>query len=161
MQIDFVREKPSVRQQRHSYIYHIRRLRQEGYTPVYLDESFLHHYHGCQFSWFSEAAGDYLERPSGKGRRWCFIHAMQPGGLLAHAYYIFEAKRSTGDYHNMFNAQHFQEWWINQLMPNLPKKTVLVIDRATFHLAPEEQITPAAMRKFELQDWLTEKQIPW
>lgn len=156
-----LREKLHVRQQRHSYIYHIRSLRNSGYKPLYLDESFLHHYHGDQFSWFSETAGDYLERPAGKGRRWCFIHAMLETGLIADACYIFEAKKSTGDYHNMFNAQHFQEWWINQLMPNLPKKTVLVIDRATFHLVPEEQITPAAMRKFELQDWLTEKQIPW
>jgi len=156
-----LREKPYVRQQRHSYIYHIRRLRQEGYTPVYLDESFLHHYHGCQFSWFSETAGDYLERPAGKGRRWCFIHAMQRRGLLANAYYIFEAKRSTGDYHNMFNAPHFQEWWRAQLLPNVPEKSVIVLDRATFHLVPEEQLTLAAMKKADLQAWLTRHHIAW
>lgn len=37
-------EKLYVRQQRHSYLYHIRSLREEGYKLVYLDESFLHHY---------------------------------------------------------------------------------------------------------------------
>lgn len=156
-----LREKLYVRQQRHSYIYHIRNLRHSGYKPVYLDESFLHHYHGHQFSWFSETEGDYLERPAGKGRRWCFIHGMLQTGLLENAFYIFEAKKSTGDYHNMFNAQHFQEWWMNQLMPNLPRKSVIVVDRATYHLVPEEQIIPTAMRKPELQAWLTKKQIPW
>ncbi len=156
-----LREKLYVRQQRHSYLYNIRSLRNVGYKPVYIDESFLHHYHGHQFSWFSETEGDYLERPAGKGRRWCFIHAMLQIGLISNAYYIFEAKKSTGDYHNMFNAQHFQEWWMNQLMPNLPEKSVIVIDRATFHLVPEEQITPSAMRKPELQAWLTQKQITW
>ena len=156
-----LREKLYIRQQRHSYLYNVRSLRNLGYKPVYLDESFIHHYHGHQFSWFSEAEGDFLERPAGKGRRWCFIHAMLQTGLIANGLYIFEAKKSTGDYHNMFNAQHFQEWWINQLMPNLPEKSVVIIDRATFHLVSEEQIIPSTMRKTELQAWLSKKQLPW
>lgn len=100
-------EKPYVRQQRHSYLHAIIHFRQLGYQPIYVDESFLHHYHGSQFSWFHDEYGDYLERPSGKGRRWCFIHAMSPNGLVGNARRIFEAKRSTGDYHDMFNAQHY------------------------------------------------------
>jgi hypothetical protein len=51
----------------HPYLYELVNFRNEGFVPVYLDESFLHHYHGQQFSWFDE--GDFLERPSGKGRR--------------------------------------------------------------------------------------------
>ncbi len=156
-----LREKLYVRQQRHSYLHHIRTLRNSGCKPVYSDESFLHHYHGHRFSWFSETTGDYLERPAGKGRRWCFIHAMQQTGLISDACYIFEAKKSTGDYHNMFNAPHFQEWRIGQLMPNLPEKSVIIMDRVPFHLVPEEQIIPLSMRKAELQNWLTQKEIPW
>ncbi len=156
-----LREKLYVRQQRHTYLHTIRYFRNSGYSPVYIDESFLHHYHGHQFSWFNKEVGDYLERPAGKGRRWCFIHAMLEYGLVPNAGYIFEAKKSTGDYHNMFNAEHFQEWWIEKLIPNLPLKCVIVMDRATFHLVPEEQIIPATMRKAELQEWLTSKNIPW
>jgi heat shock protein HspQ len=44
----------------------------------------------------------------------------------------------------MFNALHFQEWW-----HDLPQKSVIVRDRATYHLVPEEQIMPTAMRKHE------------
>jgi hypothetical protein len=156
-----LREKSYVRQQRHTYLHTIQYFRESGYTPVYLDESFLHHYHGHQFSWFDTQTDDYLERPSGKGRRWCFIHAMLENGLVPNAGYIFEAKKSTGDYHNMFNAAHFQEWWNEKLLPNLPGKCVIVIDRATFHLVPEEQIISSKMRKTELQEWLTSKNIPW
>src|SRR5207245_177396 len=47
-----LREKAAVRQQRHDYLYEIRRNRQrppeERYQVVYLDESFLHHHHGGQ-----------------------------------------------------------------------------------------------------------------
>lgn len=156
-----LREKLYVREQRHSYLYHIRKLRNPGYQPVYSDESFLHHYHGHQFSWFDKTEDDYSERPSGKGGRWCFIHAMLRTGLISDTCRIFEAEKNSGDYHDMFDAQHFQEWRMNQLMPNLPEKSVIVTDRASFHLVPEEQIIPASMRKSELQAWLTEKEIPW
>src|SRR2546422_6375113 len=77
-----LREKAAVRQQRHDYLYEIRRNRQrppeERYQVVYVDESFLHHHHGGQYFWFSEH--DFVERMSGKGRRWCFMHAMKPAG---------------------------------------------------------------------------------
>ena len=43
----------------------------EQYQLVYVDESFLHHHYGAQFSWFSD--GDFVERSAGKGRRWCFL----------------------------------------------------------------------------------------
>jgi hypothetical protein len=156
-----LRETQQIRQQRHTYISDIKKYRQEGYKTVYLDESFLHHYHGHQFSWFNKDIGDYLERPSGKGRRWCFIHAMLETGLVPNACLIFEAKKSSGDYHDMFNAKHFQEWWNEKLIPNLPSKCVIIIDRASYHCVPEEQITPKSMRKSELQDWLTLQNIQW
>jgi len=150
-----------VRQQRHSDRNNIKKLRQKGETKVYLDESFLHHYHGNQFSWFDEEIGDYLERPSGSVRRWCFVHAMLENGLVPNSCHIFEAKKSTGDYHDMFNALHFQEWWHEKLLPNLPPKCVIVMDRATYHLVPEEQIIPTTIRSHELQQWLTSKNISW
>ena len=96
-----LREKAAVRQQRHDYLYEIRRNRQrppdERYQVVYLDERFLHHHHGGQYSWFSEH--DFVERMSGKGRRWCFMHAMQENALLAETFLAFEAKHSQGDDH--------------------------------------------------------------
>lgn len=154
-----LREDPLIRQQRHTFIYDIRRLRKAGYRPVYLDESFLHHYHGNQFSWFCE--NDFLERPGGKGRRLCFINAVTDEGLIPNALRIFEAKKSTGDYHDMFNAKHFLEWCANQLIPNLPSKCVIIFDRATYHTVAEEQIYPSAMRKVELCEWLTKNKIKW
>jgi transposase len=154
-----LREKQYIRQQRHTYLHQIQKFRDAGYTTVYLDESFLHHYHGQKFSWFSE--GDFLERPSGKGRRWCFIHAISPGGLLAKSSMIFEGKKSTGDYHGSFNFDVFYDWFHKQLIPNLPGKSCIIMDRATYHMVPEERLIPAQMRKLEIQQWLTEHDIFW
>ena len=154
-------EKLYIRQQRHSYLHNIKTFRQKNYKPIYIDERIDHHYHGNQFSWFNESYGDYLERPTGKGRRWCFISAMSEVSLITETRKIFEAKKSTGDYHDMFNAPHFLEWWVQKFLPNLSPKCVIIMDRATYHLVSDEQIIPQAMRKSELRNWLTNKHIAW
>lgn len=154
-----LREKAYIRQQRHTFLHDLHRLREAGYQVIYVDESFLHHHHGNEYSWFSD--GDFLERPTGKGRRWCFIHAMSEAGLVPNVSRIFEAKKSRGDYHNMFNAESFLGWWDDQLLPNLRSHCVIVVDRATYHLVPEVQITPSTMRKAELQQWLSNHSIAW
>src|SRR6266446_4662502 len=104
-----LREKAEVRQQRHNYLYEISKNRQlpvnERYEVVYVDESFLHHHHSGQYSWFSEH--DFVERMSGKGRRWCFMHAMQADALIEGAFLAFEAKKSRGDYHGQFDGEFF------------------------------------------------------
>lgn len=154
-----LREKPYVRQQRHTFLHDIRSWRKAGYQPVYIDESFLHHHHGNQFSWFCE--GDFLQRPTGKGRRWCFIHALREQGLVSGAFRIFEARKSRGDYHGMFNAECFLDWWRHQLLTNLPPRCVIVVDQASYHLVPEEQVMPSTMRKAELQQWLSSRNLAW
>lgn len=107
-----IREMPSMRQQRHTYLYEIDSLRQEGYTIVYLDESFIHHYHGHHSSWFRTS--DVFEKPAGFGRRWCFIHAYSADGFLPNSFLIFEAKKTTDDYHGSFNFEVFYNWFLEQ-----------------------------------------------
>ncbi len=158
-----LRESNRVRQQRHDYLYEIRKNRNlpadEQSHLVYLDESFLHHHYGAQFSWFLD--GDFVERSTGKGRRWCFIHALMEKGLLNGALLIFEAKKSTGDYHHQFNQHVFQKWFQEQLLPHLPKRCVIVMDRCPFHRVGKDSIIPKQMRKVELQDWLTQNGFLW
>jgi transposase len=158
-----LREKAVVRQQRHDYLYEIRRNRQrppdERYQVVYLDESFLHHHHGGQYSWFSE--NDFVERMSGKGRRWCFIHAMQENALLAGTFLAFEAKHSKGDYHAQFDWDIFQHWFTAQLLRNVPPRSLIVLDRCPFHTVCRDAVVPSQMKKGELQQWLTERGISW
>jgi len=70
-------------------------------------------------------------------QRWCFIHAISQQGLLKNGL-AFEGKKSTGDYHGSFNFEVFYEWFQEQLIPNLPKKSGMVMDRATYHMVPFE-----------------------
>jgi len=158
-----LREKAEVRQQRHDYLYAIRKNRHlpsaQRYQVVYVDESFLHHHHGGQYSWFS--AHDFVERMSGKGRRWCFIHAMQENALIAGAFLAFAAKHGTGDYHAQCDGDMFQHWFTAQLLPNVPPRSLIILDRCPFHMVCGDAVVPSQMRKGELQQWLTEQEIPW
>ena len=158
-----LRESSRVRQQRHDYLYEIRKNQRlpsaEQYQLVYLAESFLPHHYGAQFSWFSD--GDFVERSAGKGRRWCFLHALMEEGLLVGALRMFEAKKSQGDSHQQFDHQVFQQWFQEQLLPHLPKRCLIVMDRCPFHMVGKDSIIPQQMRKVELQEWLTQNGCVW
>lgn len=158
-----LREKAAVRQQRHDYLYEIRKNRQlspdKRYRVVYVDESFLHHHHGGQYSWFSE--NDFVERLSGKGRRWCFMHAMQENALIEGAFLTFESKKRRGDYHGQFDWEMFQQWFKEQLLLHLPPHSLIVLDRCAFHMVSRDAIVPSQMRKAVLQKWLTDHGITW
>src|SRR2546430_937386 len=158
-----LREKAAVRQHRHDYLYELRRNRQrppaERYQEIYVDESFLHHHHGGQYSWFSDH--DFVERMSGKGRRWCFIHAMQQTGLLAGTFLAFEAKHGKGDYHAQFDGTMFQRWFTGQLLRNIPQRSLIILDRCPFHTVGSDAVVPSQMKKGDLRQWLTERGIAW
>ncbi len=152
-----------MRQQRHDYLYAIRKNRQlspdKRYRVVYVDESFLHHHHGGQYSWFSE--NDFVERLSGKGRRWCFIHAMHENALIEGAFLTFESKKSRGDDHGQFDWEMFQQWFKEQLLLHLPPHSLIVLDRCAFHMVSRDAIVPSQMSKAVLQKWLTDHGITW
>ncbi len=117
-------EKAVIRQPRHDYLHLLRENRQgppgERSTEVSLDESLLHHHHRRQFSWFSE--GETITRTSGKGRRWCFMHALLPTGFVDGAFLIFAAQHGEGDSHRQFDATRFLQWYTEQLFPALPSR---------------------------------------
>ncbi len=73
---------------------------------------------------------------------------------------IFEGKKSTGDYHGSFNFEVFYGWFQKQLLPNLPDKSCVVMDRATYHMVQEERLILAQMKKTEIQQcWTLDKAI--
>jgi len=158
-----LREKAEVRQQRHDYLYEIRKNRplppEESYHVVYVEERFLHHHHGGQSSWCSE--NDCVERMSGKGRRWCFMHAMQENTLIEGTFLAFEAKKGTGDDHGQLDWEVFQHWFNEQLLLNLPPCSLIILDRCPFHTVSRDAIVPSQMKKAELQTWLMDRGIQW
>jgi transposase len=51
-----------------------------------------------------------------------------PGALL-----VFKSGLKTGDYHGDMNHENYFKWLRNQLIPNLPSNSVVVLDNASYH----------------------------
>ena len=68
---------------------------------------------------------------------------------------IFRGKTGSGDYHNEMNITHFMEWFTDRLIPNLPPRSVIILDNAKYHNAVVEKVPTMSNKKGEMQDWLT------
>ena len=59
--------------------------------------------------------------------------AVSEDGFIPNALDLFVGKTGCGDYHKEMNGDHYENYIKTQLAPNLPDKTLLVIDRASYH----------------------------
>ncbi len=82
-------------------------------------------------------------------------------GLMA-LQLIFEAKKRTGDYHGQMDWENFSKWFSNQLLPNIPVNSLIIMDNARYHNVLAEGAFPTPKsRKAQLCAWLTRNRIPW
>ena len=43
------------------------------------------------------------------------------------------SQKNTGDYHNEMSGVHFEEWFRDKPLPNIPPNTLIVMDNASYH----------------------------
>lgn len=129
---------------------------------VYLDETYVNKNHSSQFTWYLEEDGPWVNKPTGKGPRMIIVHAITKDGWIDGAELVFEAKKRTGDYHGQMNWENFSRWFSNQLLPNIPANSLIIMDNAPYHNAVSETSFPTPKsRKEQLCNWLTRNRIPW
>jgi transposase len=129
---------------------------------VYLDETFINKNHSDQFTWYLEEDGPWVNKPSGKGPRLIIVNAITQNGWVENARLVFEANRRTGDYHGQMNWDNFSKWFENQLLPNIPKNSLIIMDNARYHNVLSEDAFPVQnTSKGSLCDWLERNNIPW
>ena len=110
---------------------------------VYLDESYIHqHYVRHEDSIYdpNDEQDEQLRKPN-KGRRICFLSAIRYkcgnnlSELISNSVWHFtpSAKNQKGDYHKAFNGQNFLNWFESQLIPNLVRPSLIILDNASYH----------------------------
>lgn len=57
------------------------------------------------------------------------------------------------------NHKNFMRWIESQLLPNMPEKSVLVLDNASYHNVTEEKNVTSASLKSDMTTWLRERSI--
>lgn len=122
---------------------------------VYLDETYLNKNHSNDNTWYVGEDGAWVNKPSGKGPRLIIVHAITKDGWVDGAQLVFQAKTSTGDYHGQMDYDNFSKWFTEQLIPNIPDHSLIIMDNAKYHnvLADDTFPTPRSY-KHELQAWL-------
>jgi len=122
---------------------------------VYLDETFLNKNHSNNKTWYLCEDGAWVNKPSGKGPRLIIVNAITKDGWVDGAKLVFQAETGTGDYHGQMNYENFSKWFAEQLLPNIPGNSIIIMDNAKYHniLSDDTFPTPRSY-KHELQAWL-------
>jgi transposase len=129
---------------------------------VYLDETYINKNHSSQFTWYLDNDGPLVNKPSGVGPRLIVVHAITKDGWVEGAQLVFEAKKRTGDYHGQMNWDNFSKWFKEQLLPNIPPKSLIILDNARYHNVYSDNLFPSKnSSKEQLRQWLTRNAYPW
>ena len=129
---------------------------------VYLDETYINKNHSSPFTWYLDDDGPLVNKPSGVGPRLIVVHAVTKDGWVEGAQLVFEAKKRTGDYHGQMNWDNFSKWFKGQLLPNIPPKSLIILDNARYHNVYSDNFFPnKSSSKEQLRRWLTRNSYPW
>jgi hypothetical protein len=70
--------------------------------------------------------------------RYIVVNAGNSHGFIEGAGLIFKSKKNSLDYHSEMNAETFEEWLQDKLLPALTEPSIIILDNATYHSRLEE-----------------------
>ncbi|XP_045117645.1 uncharacterized protein LOC123508176 [Portunus trituberculatus] len=125
---------------------------------VYLNETWVNQNYTVSKCWVDTRAkkATGIKVPTGKGSRLIILHSGTKYGFIKNADLVFQAKNS-GDYHDQMTATKFEERFKKQLLPNIPPKSVIVMDNASYHSVQLEKMPTKSWLKDDIKEWLIKK----
>ena len=158
-------ERRDLVEQRINYLRNIKKKIEEWYSIIYLDETWVDSHTTPSRQWMPPNPLHAQKLPMNKGQRLVVLHAgCKEKGFLPWCDLVFKSKSTDGrDYHTEMNSTIFMDWTVNQLVPALPPKSLIVMDNASYHSVREEGTTAptSSTRKPEMEQWLYNKHIPF
>lgn len=130
-------------------------------SEVYLDESYVNKNHSKDLVWYYDDDGPWIQKPTGKGERLIIMNAITKDGWVPGAKVTFKSTRKTGDYHGQMNQTMFTKWFEEKLLPNIPARSLIIMDNAAYHnvLSPVSAPTPSC-KKEKIRSWLEKNNFP-
>ncbi|XP_066958850.1 uncharacterized protein [Macrobrachium rosenbergii] len=152
----FLLEGRDVTVARSRFLREMKRRKESGQKFVYLDETWVNQNYTVQKCWtdLSSQQATGVKPPTGKGSRLIILHAGTEDGFV-NAELVFQA-RNDGDYHEQMNAEVFEKWFRNQLLPNIPPNCAIVMDNASYHSMQQEKYPTSSWKKENIKHWLIE-----
>lgn len=162
-------ERADIVDWRRKYLREIRQYRQEQRPLIYLDETWFNVNEAPSRVWCDTAAETNPDRTrkegltlglrvgSGKGKRLIIVNAIQQSGPVPQALWVYRSGKQTSpeDYHEEMDAHNFEKWFATKLLPNLPPKSVIIMDNASYHSRRKVSLPTRGTRdevKQQLQD---------
>jgi hypothetical protein len=68
------------------------------------------------------------------------VHAGNEHGFVPNAKVVFLRKKNTACAHEEMEGEMYEKYLSEQLLPNLPPKSVIVVDNASYHSLKKEQL---------------------
>ena len=148
----------NILEQRHTYRQY---CNYENKTLVYTDETWVNAHHSNEYIWVDNDGKGGWKVPSGKGQRLIVVHAGSAEGWIDGGALVFRSKTNSGDYHEEMNSEHYMEWFTEQLLPNIPQQSVIILDNATYHNKQKDKPPTTANGKDDIRKWLEQHNIPY
>ena len=82
-------------------------------------------------------------------------------GWVPYTTLIFRSKKNTGDYHDEMTGDHFEEWFRDKLLPNVPPNSLIVMANASYHSRRIEEIPVKSWTKKRMIEWMDNKGISY
>ena len=128
---------------------------------VYLDESYVNKNHSNDLIWYSRGDGPWVQKPTGNGERFIIMNAITKDGWVPNAKVVFKSTKKTGDYHGQMNGEIFNKWFSEKLLPNIPPKSIIIFDNASYHNILSNTSAPTqTCSKERILKWLDDNKFP-
>lgn len=86
--------------------------------------------------------------------RYVILNAGNKKGFIPDSSLIFSSGRSTGDYHGDMDANKFEDWLENILLPHLEEPSLIILDNASYHSRKKNPAPTTSWSKQQIKDYL-------
>lgn len=156
-----IMESPRLVMQRQDYLRQIKDYRESKRHIVYLDETWFDSHDVIRYGWVDNSQNCCLQAPSSRGKRIIILHAGSENGFVPNALLLSakQIKKCSADYHEDMTAPLFETWFSEQLLPNIPKNSVIVMDNASYHSRQKVKIPSKATKKEDILKFMAYKNL--
>ncbi|CAH1978972.1 unnamed protein product [Acanthoscelides obtectus] len=130
------------------------------YQFVFLDETWIFQNGTIGRSW-QNGNQKSVKAIKTDGKRYIILHAGNENGFIEGSEAIFSSKTKLSDYHGEMNQDNFLKWFQQQLLEKLESPSMIILDNAPYHSMILNKVPNNAWTKKNIQDWLTNQDIPF
>ena len=128
----FLMERAEIVAKRNDFLFKMKDARETGRPIIYLDETWVNVNLTRDKMWINDDNEEAFRTPIGKGSCIIVVHAGSTDGFVKNALLVFQSE-STKDYHEKMDSDRFFKWFKEQLLPNIPPNSYIVMDNASYH----------------------------